>query len=88
MKPLIDIRSAPTGFTYRISTRGLDGIDGGAAFDTLERCLSDAAASLGDYFPRVQLRFEGDALGSCATAALRYEPHTIVALIAQQAMPA
>ena len=79
MKPLIDIRrQAPSGFTYRISARGADGVDGGA-FDTIERCLYDAAASLGHYFPRVDVRFEGGLLGSCATDTLRRAPQTIAA---------
>lgn len=85
MKPLIDVHRLPTGFTYRISTRGLEGIEGGVAFDTLERCLSDAAASLGDYFPRVDIRLDDGATGSCATRALRREPHTVVALMVGQA---
>lgn len=86
MKPLIDIRQhAPSGFTYRISAVGADGVDGGAAFDTIERCLVDAAASLGHYFPRVEIRFEGGRRNSCATDTLRREPHTVVALIRQQA---
>ena len=85
MKPLIDIhRQAPNGFTYRISARGTDGVDGGAAFDTIERCLFDAAASLGHYFPRVDVRFEGGLLGSCAIDTLRRAPQTIVALIPTQ----
>lgn len=85
MKPLIDIRRyEPTGFTYCISARGVDGVDGGAAFDTIERCLFDAAASLGHYFPRVDVRFEGGLLGSCAIDTLRRAPQTIVALIPTQ----
>lgn len=89
MKPLIDIRRhEPNGFSYCISALGADGVDGGAAFDTIERCLSDAAASLGHYFPRVMVRFEGGLLGSCATDTLRCAPQTIVALIPGQAEPA
>ena len=85
MNPLIDIRRhAPNGFTYCISARGVGGVDGGAAFDTIERCLSDAAASLGHYFPLVEIRFEGGLLGACATDTLRRSPQTIVARIPTQ----
>jgi hypothetical protein len=86
MKPLIDIRRhEPTGFTYRISALGADGVDGGAAFDTIERCLFDAAASLGHYFPKVDVRFEGGLTGSCAIDTLRRAPQSIVALISRHA---
>jgi hypothetical protein len=89
MKPLIDIhRDATAGFTYCISALGAEGVDGGTAFDTVERCLRDAAASLGHYFPRVDIRFEGGFLHSCTTDVLRREPQAIVALISLQAVAA
>jgi hypothetical protein len=89
MKPLIDIhRDAAAGFTYCISALGAEGVQGGTAFDTVERCLRDAAASLGQYFPRVHVRFEGGSVHPCTIDMLRREPQAVVALISQQAVAA
>ncbi|MFT4269076.1 MAG: hypothetical protein QM586_17975 [Xenophilus sp.] len=43
-------------------------------FDSLETCLQDAGDSLGHYFPRVQMRYEGSVVGACTTELLRRNP--------------
>ena len=42
-------------------------------------CLRDAGAALGQYFPQVELNFEGRSLGVCDTEALRRNPKALAA---------
>ncbi|MEJ7686366.1 MAG: hypothetical protein WKG52_04855 [Variovorax sp.] len=90
MKPLIEIhRIGSDAFGYRISAQGADTQDSDSAiFDSLEHCLLDAGASLGDYFPRAELNFEGMFLGACDTAALRRTPRDVAQRIQQHCQPA
>ncbi|RZL89127.1 MAG: hypothetical protein EOP82_20735 [Variovorax sp.] len=89
MKPLIEIhRIAADAYSYRISADGANAQESGSAFESLERCLFDAGASLGHYFPRVEVNFEGMFLGSCATDALRRQPKAVAQRIEQHFQPA
>jgi hypothetical protein len=89
MKPLIEIhRIGPDAYSYRISAGGAAAREAGSAFESLERCLFDAGASLGHYFARVEVNFEGMFLGSCATDALRRNPKGVAQRIAQHYQPA
>ena len=84
MKPLIEIhRVGADAFSYRISAQGAAAQESGSAFDSLERCLFDAGASLGHYFPRVEVNYEGMFLGACTTAALRSNPKGVAQRITQ-----
>ncbi len=90
MKPLIEIHRIGTdAYAYRISAHGADSQDSDSgAFDSLERCLFDAGASLGGYFPRAELNFEGMFLGACDTDALRRSPREVARRIQQHCQPA
>lgn len=78
MNLLLDIHQVHPGqYAYSIRTDGPG--EGGTdpsecAFDSLETCLRDAGDSLGHYFLRVHMRYEGRVLGACATESLRRHP--------------
>jgi hypothetical protein len=88
MKPLIEIhRIGSDTYAYRISADGNDAQASENAFESLERCLFDAGASLGSYFPSVEVNFEGMFLGSCNTEILRRDPKAVAQRIAQHYQP-
>ncbi len=88
MKPLIEIqRVGSDTYSYRISARGAAGQESESAFESLERCLFDAGASLGSYFPRVEVNFEGMFLGAFTTAVLRSNPKAVAQRISQHFQP-
>jgi len=78
MNLLLDIHQLrPDRYAYSITTDGSQDGDAAcyeSAFDSLETCLQDAGDSLGHYFPRVQMRYEGSVVGACTTELLRRNP--------------
>lgn len=84
MKPVIEIqRIGSDAYSYRISAQGAAVQEPDASFDSLERCLYDAGASIGAYFSSVEMNYEGMFLGSCATDVLRQNPKGVAQRIAQ-----
>jgi hypothetical protein len=78
LQPLVDIhRIGADAYSYRISARGAPACGEGAVFPSLACCLLDVGDSLGEYFARVQIRFEGLVLGTCATEVLRRLPQQV-----------
>jgi hypothetical protein len=89
MKPLIEIRRIATdAYSYRISARGSNAQHAGGTFTSLEQCVRDAGASLGQYFAIVEMNFDGMFLGTCATEALRRRPKAVAQRIEQHFQPA
>ncbi len=91
MDPLVDIlRIGPRAYAYRISARfaGAQQAGDSGTFDTLERCLFDAGAALGQYFANVELRLDGRSMGGCATESLRREPATVARRLRHQPLAA
>ena len=89
MKPLVHVqRIASNAYTYRISTHGDQASDDSATFDSLERCLFDAGASLDQYFASVELKLDGLFIGQYATQALRSHPTVVAQRIRQHFHPA
>lgn len=98
MKPLVDIRRrVQGGWTYVVGTA----MDGGVSvvtppgsaigmleFASLESCLADLGNALEPYFPRVELKFGGRSLGSCATGLLRRAPRQLAERIHQRSIAA
>ncbi|MBS0341888.1 MAG: hypothetical protein JSS56_15300 [Proteobacteria bacterium] len=89
MKPLVHVqRIAANAYTYRISTNGVQAGDDSATFDSLERCLFDAGASLDHYFASVELKLDGLFIGQYATQVLRSQPSVVAQRIRQHFHPA
>lgn len=88
MKPLVQVlRLASNAYTYRISADGAPSAGDGGIFDTLERCLFDAGASLDQYFASVELNLDGLFIGQYATRALRRHPGVVAQRIRQHFLP-
>lgn len=89
MKPLVHVqRIAANAYTYRISTNGaLRAEDDSATFESLERCLFDAGASLDRYFASVELKLDGLFIGQYATHSLRTHPTALAQRIRQHFQP-
>jgi len=88
MKPLVHVqRIATNAYTYRISATGPMAQGDSATFDSLERCLFDAGASLDQYFPSVELKLDGLFIGQYATCALRSHPIAVAQRIRQHFHP-
>ena len=84
MKPLVHVqRIASNAYTYRISANGPLTEGDSATFDSLERCLFDAGASLDHYFSSVELKLDGLFIGQYATHALRSHPTAVAQRIRQ-----
>lgn len=89
MKPLVHVqRIASNAYTYRISATGAHAAGDSATFDSLERCLFDAGASLDQYFTSVELKLDGLFIGQYATRALRSHPTVVAQRIRQHFHPA
>ena len=89
MKPLVHVqRITKNAYTYRISNNGVQAGDDSATFDSLERCLFDAGASLDHYFSSVELKLDGLFIGQYTTKALRSHPTVVAQRIRQHFHPA
>jgi hypothetical protein len=67
MQPHLNIsRSSPHSYAYSLSAGGAPACYHENALSSLERCLDDAADSLGHYFPTVSVSFDGMFLGTYA----------------------
>ncbi len=90
MKPLVHVqRIASNAYTYRISADGaLSPEEDSVTFESLERCLFDAGASLDQYFSAVELKLDGLFIGQYATHALRTHPTAVAQRIRQHFHPA
>jgi len=88
MKPLVHVqRIASNAYTYRVSATGAQATGDSATFDSLERCLFDAGASLDRYFASVELKLDGLFIGQYATQALRAHPTVVAQRIRQHFHP-
>lgn len=88
MKPLVQVQSlASNAYTYRISAVGAPAAGDGGTFESLERCLFDAGASLDQYFASVELNLDGLFIGQYATRALRRHPSIVAQRIRQHFLP-
>ncbi|MGK6309878.1 hypothetical protein [Variovorax sp. DT-64] len=86
MKPLVEIqRVGSNAFTYRISAfvAGAGPAGDSGTFDSLAFCLYDAGASLGSFFPSVELNVGGLFVGSYPVDALRRHPRRVAQRIEQ-----
>lgn len=91
MKPLVEIqRVGSHAFTYRISAfvAGAGPAGDSGTFDSLAFCLFDAGASLGSFFPTVELKVDGLFVGSCPVDALRRNSRRVAQRIEQHFQPA
>lgn len=96
MRPLVDIhRRSRGGWTYVVGTATDTGVSIGTPpgsaigmleFTSLESCLADLGNALEPYFARVELKFGGRHLGSCATRLLRNAPRQLAARIHERGM--
>jgi hypothetical protein len=88
MKPLVHVqRIASNAYSYRISAAGAQAMGDSVTFDSLERCLFDAGASLDQYFASVELKLDGLFIGQYATLALRRQPSAVAQRIRQHFQP-
>ena len=88
MKPLVHVqRIASNAYSYRISAAGAQATGDSVTFDSLERCLFDAGASLDQYFASVELKLDGLFIGQYATLALRRHPSVVAQRIRQHFQP-
>lgn len=91
MKPVIEVHSVGSdAYTYRISAFAAGAATGGdyGTFASLEQCLFDAGASLGQYFTRVELNLNGLFIGQYATESLRRNPKVVAQRMRQHFQPA
>ena len=88
MLPHLEIhRHGPSFYSYSVRAfhRGSGHCEDG--LDSLERCLNDAAESLGHYFSSVSVSLDGQELGSYEVHRLAQHPLSMAAELMVKAHP-
>jgi hypothetical protein len=73
--PHLEIRRVASNFyTYSVHSGDPTAVHSEDSLESLEHCLTDAADSLGHYFPSVRVSLDGQDLGNYSVQRLQQNP--------------